>query len=52
MARKSNVGDLVRHKKSKELVFLVEFELLNAEGGDSPSLYQCSENFDGSAARH
>jgi len=42
MAGKFKVGDLVRHKQTRELVFVVEFELVNAEGGDSPSLYQCS----------
>src|SRR5215831_8293699 len=44
MAGKFKVGDLVRHKQTRELVFVVEFELVNAEGGDSPSLYQCSQS--------
>ena len=43
MARKFQVGDLVRHKQTKELVFVVEFELLSADGDEKPSLYRCSQ---------
>jgi hypothetical protein len=49
---KFKLGDLVRHKKSNELVFVIEFELLNAEGADSPSLYECSQTMSIGYERH
>jgi hypothetical protein len=43
MVGQFKIGELVRHKQSEMLVFLVEAQLGSVDGADRASLYRCSE---------